>query len=138
MASKYPKLESHPLVGKLGLDAGSPKGVVPLAGFLGPSNREGHWRIYHSRAFNNFTDVPAEAIVYAEPPRPDDDGPTTVYVQEGARVYATRIEKGMLTSRFLEGAIARDNLPSAPSGDPLQIAEQGATCRATNCVTFVG
>jgi hypothetical protein len=136
MASKYPKLESHPLVGKLNLDAGGPKGVVPLAGFLGPSNREGHWRIYHSSTFNNFTDVPAEAIAYAEPPRPDDDGPTTVYVQEGARVYATRIETGTLTTRFLGGAIARENLPSAPSGAHLRIDEQGATCLATNCFTL--
>lgn len=133
MSSYKPTLESHPLIAKLGLAGDRPAGVVPLVGFLGPSTCPGHWRIYHGRAFNEFTEVPEAAIVHAEPPRTDADGPTTFYLEEGTRVQITRVETATLTGRFLTGAIARAHLPS--SADQADLFGTGVSCVATVCAT---
>jgi hypothetical protein len=100
------------LVDKLQIDPANPGEVYLLVGYLGPSSRSGYWRVYHSREFNHFTDVPEEAIAHVEPTG-GDGGPATIYVKGRARVFVTRVESVTLGARYLRGRIARTNLPAA-------------------------
>lgn len=135
MASKKTKLETHPLIAKLGIDPNSPGDLYTLVGYLGPSSRPGHWRIYHSRDFNYFTELAEDAIAHVEPQRPgDENGPSTIYVKGQARVFVTRVTSRTLSSRYLGGRIARAHLATAA-----RAAERGAagyfedSCNVTNC-----
>jgi acetyl esterase/lipase len=136
MASKKAQLETHPLVAKLGIDPNSPGDLHPIIGYLGPSSRPGHWRLYESRDFSSFTDIPEEAIAYNEAQLPGDaNGPTIVYVRGGARIHVTRVETHTLGGRYLAGRIARENLGGAPGPRDQDAIPYAATCTPTNCAT---
>jgi hypothetical protein len=139
MASKT-KQQTHPLVSKLVPDPGSPGDIYPLVGYLAPSSRSGHLRIYHSQDFSYFTDVPEEAILHTEARRPgDENSPSVVYVKGGARVHVTRVESHVLSSRYLAGEIARSHLPGAAGpGEGPSPDDTLPTCLFTRCATCEG
>jgi hypothetical protein len=41
--------------------------VRVFEGLLGPSDREGYWRLYFTQGLNNYAEFRAEDVVFSEP-----------------------------------------------------------------------
>ena len=118
MAKK--KLQTHPLIKKLGVDPTKPPDRVALVSYLGPAGREGHWRIYHDLSFGLYTEVPEDAILSSEPMDPgNENSPSLVVVKAGVPVQTMHAISHSTGAAFLQGSIADANLLRSPAAQAL-------------------
>lgn len=98
-------------------------GCSPLIGFIGPSGKDGHIRVYRDLTFRSFCEVPSNAVQDTVAIDPDDpDSPMSVLVPD-----ATAIEIGDVTAHqaeagFVAGNIVRGRLGDATADRPLAAA----------------
>jgi len=131
------KLKPHPLIRKLGVEAGEPARAV-LVGYLGPASQPGYWRVYHSLTFSDYTEVPEEAIERTEPlDAADENSPSLVLIKPGTRAYSVLGASHTLEAGFLEGPIAGRYLRGASAG-PRQPVETPQTGSIIVCPTGTG
>lgn len=110
-------LETHPLVARLHADPDELTDLVTLAGYLGPSKREGYVRLYADLTFRNYYEIPTEGIVSTSPAdASDENSPTTVHVSGGTQVDKVSVTSQSTEARFLQGSIASDYLGGAGAG----------------------
>jgi hypothetical protein len=86
---------------------GDLKDVVVLAGHLGPSNRDGHVRLYPELDYRTYFEVPKTAILRRERLEPAPGGkPTRIVVDASAKLEVVQIVEQTIEASFLRGPIA--------------------------------
>ncbi|MBC8067423.1 MAG: hypothetical protein IAG13_03740 [Deltaproteobacteria bacterium] len=114
---KRPRLKQHPIVEKLIDDPNAPPDVVQIVGYIGKSPRQAHHRVYLSLQFDEYVDVPEDAIVHFEevPDTEMQHGGTRLWVQASAPVVHETRQTTRTEARFLEGSIADEYLQDMPA-----------------------
>lgn len=102
----------QPFVEKLASNPEKVPEVKVFVGFEGPSNLEGHTRLYLTPSLDSFYDIPISEILYGMPGVPCDKHPfVPVYLWVNAN--ANLINKGRATENglacFLRGELS--NIP---------------------------
>ena len=107
----------HPLVSKLLSDSGEPQDLVTMTGYIGPSKKEAHVRLYKGLDFQSYYEVPREHVVLAEPvDREDDNSPTRLMVRSDATLDLVQTSKQTGPASYLAGAIAGTYMTAASGG----------------------
>jgi hypothetical protein len=104
----------HPLVTKLLGAAGEPQDFVTLVGYIGPSKKEGHVRLYTGLDFQTYYEVPREGIASTEAvDRADDNSPTRLMIHADATIEVVQTSKQSGPASYLAGSIAGTYLAGA-------------------------
>ena len=110
-------LKTHPLVEKLLQSGGEPRALVSLIGYVGPSKKEGHVRLYSGLDFQSYYEIPREHVVLAEAIDADDDNsPTQLLLKAEATVDLVQTSTQTGPASYLAGSIAGAYLPLAGVG----------------------
>lgn len=64
--AKGARLKADPIVGILVTDPNDPPDVVAIAGYVGPSSRRKHSRLYLNLNFSTYVDIPDGAVEHYE------------------------------------------------------------------------
>ena len=105
----------HPLVTKLLGESGEPQNLVTMVGYIGPSKKEAHVRLYTGLDFQTYYEVPRESVALAEAvDREDENSPTRVMIPADATVELVQTSKQTGPASYLAGAAAAQ----APIGIP--------------------
>jgi hypothetical protein len=108
-----PDLSTHPLVERSHEGPSTPRGVVRLTGYFGPSSKLGMIRLYQGLDFQSYFEIPKDEIVATAPARAEDDqGPTVAYVRMGTLVEAVHSSTRPVES-YLRGGITSQHLKAA-------------------------
>lgn len=101
-------LSFHPVVTRLKGTGDSLPEVVKLEGYLGPSDKKDHVRLYFDLDFTSYVDVPKDAVLYREPDDPKDETrPTIILVSASAKLSYVAAQKfENVEASFLRGGIA--------------------------------
>src|SRR5215203_5942669 len=103
-----PDLTPHPLVARLRGpvedDEASPPNVVALTGYLGPSKSGDNVRLYTDLTFRSYYEIPRTAVRNTIPSK-DEDGPSQVWVDAGARIEIVQISRQSVEAGYLAGSI---------------------------------
>jgi hypothetical protein len=111
---KVVNLKTHPLVDKLMPPGGSPPNLVPLTGYIGPSQNPDNVRLYTGLDFSSYYEIPKSAVAHTEQADAEDENsPTTVYVHGSAQIDLVQTTTTSVEASFLQGSIASDNLGTA-------------------------
>ena len=95
----------HVLAAKvLAASGGSPGAAVVLTGYLVRGPNDDTWRLYSSLAFNNYVDIPKEALLASEN-LPNDQG-TRVWVRVGTQLVQTQVSTRSVAAELLSGSIS--------------------------------
>lgn len=92
---------------------------MPLTGFIGPSGKDGHVRIYRDLTFRSYYEVPSDAVDYAA--SDDPEAPTEVFVAPGTPVAVVEATTGSVEAGFVTGSISQGRLGAAaetPGANP--------------------
>ena len=110
------KLEPDALVRRLAPDASAVPDVRVLAGFLGESPQEGHWRLYLSPSLDEHVEFAEEDVVHHQRLESHGAGPggTLIWVRREANLKHTRSVSREAQADFLQGAIAKSALACGP------------------------
>lgn len=113
-----PDLSQHPLVSKLHPDPDDHGAEhATFTGYLGPSSKDGHHRIYLDESFSNYVEVPDDAIVAtASTNSEDENAPTRVTVNGSAAVRHVSVTSRLGSASYLSGAIASTHLAAGARG----------------------
>jgi hypothetical protein len=113
-----PDLSTHPLVEKsLGM-SDIPKGLVPLTGYFGPSQKSGMIRLYQRLDFETYFEIPKESIVATTPVAGvGQQGPTVAYVRMGTAVEAVHSSIRPVEAYLRGGIISEHMKTEARRGD---------------------
>ena len=77
----------HPLAKKLLSESGEPQDLVTMVGYIGPSKKEAHVRLYTGLDFQTYYEIPRDRVALVEPvDREDDNSPTRVMIAADATV----------------------------------------------------
>ena len=136
-------LKTHPLVERLLQGGGEPRALVTLVGYVGPSKKEAHVRLYSGLDFHSYYEIPREQVVLAEPVDDgDENSPTQLMLEAEATVELVQTQTQTRTgpASYLVGAIAGAYLGEAAFYHPSPIVQPhtiwhcaitGATCICT-------
>ena len=103
-----------PVVTKLLGESGEPQDLVTLVGYIGPSKKEGHVRLYTGLDFQTYYEIPREGVVLAEAvDRDDENSPTQLTIQANATVDLVQTSKQTGPASYLAGSIAGTYLAGA-------------------------
>jgi hypothetical protein len=139
-------LEPDPIVDKLVPDPSEPAvPAVMLEGFLGPSARDGYWRLYFTTELNEYSEFREVDLLHREPiakEYPPFTGleSTRLWIKPNAEVMHTRVESRQVQASFLRGDIEIDSIAEAgPAAGQLGIGPfggeaAGVTAIVTNTV----
>ena len=95
----------HPLVTKILGEAGEPQNLVAMVGYIGPSKKEGHVRLYTGLDFQTYYEIPRERVVLAEAvDREDENSPTRVMIGADATVELVQTSRQTGPASYLAGA----------------------------------
>jgi hypothetical protein len=133
-----PDLSQHPLVSKLHPDPDDHGAEhATFTGYLGPSSKDGHHRIYLDESFSNYVEVPEDAIVAtASTDSDDENAPTRVTVNGSAAVRHVNVTSRLGSASYLSGAIASTHLAAgarASGGAPMPLCITLYTHSPTYC-----
>jgi hypothetical protein len=104
----------HPLVTRLLGESGEPQDLVTLVGYIGPSKKAGHVRLYTGLDFQTYYEIPREGVALAEAvDREDENSPTRLMIQADATVDLVQTSKQSGPASYLAGAIAGTYLAGA-------------------------
>ena len=108
MATK-PKLKQDPLVDKLRPKPSQPPSIE-RRGFLGESDKEGHWRLYLTGALTDYVEIAETDIVHYEPlaTADDPDAGSRIWIKETAILTLGppgRVQAGNLEWRVMEPGV---------------------------------
>lgn len=102
-----PDLSPHPLVTKLHPEPDEHGANATFIGYLGPSSKPDHHRVYLDPSFSAYVEVPAHAIVATTPANSgDDNSPTHVVVKADAPVRHVNVATQTGSASYLAGSIA--------------------------------
>jgi hypothetical protein len=134
-------LKTHPLVERLLQGGGEPRALVTLVGYVGPSKKEAHVRLYSGLDFQSYYEIPREQVVLAEPVDDgDENSPTQLLLEAEATVELVQTQTRTGPASYLVGAIAGAYLGEAAFYHPSPIVQPhtiwhcaitGATCICT-------
>lgn len=116
--SKRPRLEPDEVVQGLAPDPASVPNARMFVGLLGPSARDGYWRLYFSTELKDFVDVAEGDVLYAKSLRTPENplGGTALWVRAEADLDITRRTYEDADQKFLTGSISARFLQSASAG----------------------
>lgn len=107
-----------PLVTRLLGESGEPQELVTMVGYIGPSKKEAHVRLYTGLDFQTYYEVPREKVVLAEAvDREDENSPTRLMIQADATVELVQTTKQTGPASYLAGGIAGTYLAGAASSE---------------------
>jgi hypothetical protein len=86
---------------------GQPPDAKVLAGFLGESSREGHWRLYLTPQLDHYVEIPRDAILHTISLESKDNpiGGTVVWVRREANLVYTKTASREAQADFFQGSI---------------------------------
>jgi hypothetical protein len=125
-----PQLRADPVVERLAPEQAPHETGVPLTGFLGPAGVEGRWRLYASRAFDDYVEFDESDVIDSET-SDDSSAGSTIWLKAGASVKHTRVSSRQVQASFLSGETTRTFLPQADQsslGVALARAGTGYAC----------
>jgi hypothetical protein len=100
-------LNVHPLVKKLMGDDGEPTNAVSLVGYVGPSKKAEHIRLYTGLDFQSYYEVPRASVLDAQAvDAEDENSASTVMIHPDATLELVQTTKQSGTASFLAGGIA--------------------------------
>ena len=109
---KPPKIEHHPLIAALGVDAsGIPERTARLVGYPGPSAADDTVRLWLGLDFSSYVDIPNSAIRFSKS-LPEDWG-TVIWVSADTVLNYTSVTSRSVQADFLNGAITSAHLALA-------------------------
>lgn len=112
-----PDLSPHPLVSKLHPEPDEHGANAVFTGYLGPSSKPDHHRVYLDQSFSTYVEVPEDAIVATAPINSgDDNGPTHVTVKADAPVRHVSVASQTGSASYLAGGIASTYLAAGAPG----------------------
>lgn len=131
-------LETHPLVAKLHANPDELSDLVALVGYLGPSKKTDHVRLYVDLTFRSYYEIPTEGILSTSAAAAaDENSPTTVHVAGSTQLEKVSVTIQSTEARFLQGSIAGGYLSGADVGVDAQCSwptSPSCWCRtAQNC-----
>jgi hypothetical protein len=102
------------LVKKLMPPAGKPPNLVPLTGYIGPSQKADSVRLYSGLDFSSYYEIPKSAIAHTEQTDAEDESsPTTIYIDSGAQLDVVQTTTQSVGASFLGGSITNANLAAS-------------------------
>jgi hypothetical protein len=108
------EIPMSPLVTRLLGESGEPQDLVTMVGYIGPSKKEAHVRLYTGLDFQTYYEVPREKVALAEAvDREDENSPTRVMIRADATVELVQISKQTGPASYLAGGIAGTYLAGA-------------------------
>ena len=129
--AKKPTLRNHPLVDRLKPDDDAAE-TVSLVGYLGPSKRAGHRRLYLDAGLRTFCELPEEAIRDVREAE-DEEAPSRITIDADTPVEVVRTSRQRTAAGFLAGAISGGLLGRAGGAGRAQICPTVYTARPTGC-----
>ena len=107
-------LTPHPLVAKLHPEPDTPRDLVALIGYFGPSKKTDYIRLYPDLSFRSYYDIPTNGIIYTEPTdAKDENSPTRVLVLAATNLEMVQTTHQCIEASYLQGAIAGNYLAAA-------------------------
>ncbi len=104
--AKQVDLSTHPLVNKYHEDPNVLRDFVTLVGYIGPSNKPDHVRVYADLSFRNYYEVPTSGVVATTPTDSNDpNSPTRVDVNAKTHMEVVSISSQTVEASFLQGSI---------------------------------
>jgi hypothetical protein len=79
--------------------------ALPLAGYLGPSQRKDFYRLYLGLDFQAYYEIPKKGILFIEPPDPAEETRPTTLIIDTDQVSKLELVQTLETI-FLKGSIA--------------------------------
>jgi hypothetical protein len=114
------EIPMSPLVTRLLGESGEPQDLVTMVGYIGPSKKEAHVRLYTGLDFQTYYEVPREKVALAEPvDREDDNSPTRIMIRADATVELVQISKQTGPASYLAGGIAGTYLAGAAASQAI-------------------
>lgn len=139
-----PDLNPHPLVSKLHPEPNEHGSNATFTGYLGPSSKPDHHRVYLDTSFGTYVEVPKDAIVATRSAGDDDNAPTHVTVRADAQIRYVSVTSHTGSASYLSGGIASAHLaagaPSISGEAPVCITvftHSPTWCPRPFCATFV-
>jgi hypothetical protein len=100
-------IKYHRLVDRLLQDAGELKSLVILVGYIGPSKKEAHVRLYTGLDFQTYCEIPRGAVVAADAVDPEDENcPTQLAVTAETTIHLVQTSEQTGPASYLAGSIA--------------------------------
>ena len=110
-------VSTHPLVKAASNGPEKPRETTPVVGYIGPSERAGHKRIYNDLSLENYLEVPEDSIKKVEPlDKSNEHSPTVAYVKSGTQVHSKVSRQHPVESGFLNGLVTGSYLQDAEPG----------------------
>ncbi len=112
--AKQVDLSTHPLVNKYHEDPNVLRDFVTLVGYIGPSNKPDHVRVYADLSFRNYYEVPSSGVVATTPTDSNDpNSPTRVDVNAKTHMEVVSISSQTVEASFLQGSIVSGYMSGA-------------------------
>jgi hypothetical protein len=123
-------LKSDEIVEQIVSDPSHIPNMIVLVGFLGTSNRTGHWRIYTTPSLSEYIEFREEDVVHSKSLVTEQNplGGTIVWINHDANLLHTRAVSGQAQEEFLQGDIMSAFLAGASFG-PIFTALTGNSVR---------
>ena len=136
----------HSVVEKLVKDPTQLPNAKIVAGFIGNSPTDGHIRLYLTPEFNEYIDIPSEAVVHTQSLSASVDPleRSLLWIRSNADLLHTTVQSTRLQAQFLEGSIANgltthaaaQNLsPAMVVGHPSIICTHPVFCSSGLCAS---
>jgi hypothetical protein len=98
------KLDVHPLVKKMLGEDGEPTTAISLVGYVGPSKKADHVRLYTGLDFQSYYEVPRASVIDAHAvDAQDENSASKVMIKPDATLELVQTTKQSGTASFLAG-----------------------------------
>jgi hypothetical protein len=90
---------------------------IPLKGLLGAAGVPGRWRLYSSKAFNEYIEFDESDLVESDTTAlPDGTEGTTIWLKPGTAIRHTTVSSRQVQADFLQGSVTGAFLAQSESG----------------------